>query len=124
MTFIKTPAERADRIAAGEAIIRLSASVFKTGPANARTEWQIFDENPGAWLHALGYRLTGPGAPADGKIMPDLMQIIPVYDTANKMHVRIPWTGDLDRTVQLPDATEYAASFPAFLASYFTRRCR
>jgi hypothetical protein len=124
MRFVKNPADRPAMIAAGEAIIKVSESVFKTGPGVTKTAWQVFEEDPAAWLHNHGYRLVGPGAPADGTIPPNLLRIVPVYDTANTMHVRVPWIGNIDRTVAPPDGAEYRGSFPAFLASYFTRRCR
>lgn len=125
MAYIKTPADRPSRIKAGQAIIRLSNSVFKTAPSGQPpTEWQKFVQDPGAWLYDLGYRLEGPNAPADGRIPPEVLEIVPVYDGKQRMHLRIPYAGDLDPSVPLPDATEYANSFEAFLASYFTRRCR
>jgi hypothetical protein len=124
MRFVKNPPDRPAMIAAGKAIIEVSESVFKTGTGATKTAWQVFEENPAVWLHQKGYRLIGQGAPADGSIPPNLLRIVPVYDTPNTMHVRIPWLGDIDQSVQLPDGSEYQGSFPAFLASYFTRRCR
>lgn len=124
MNYIKIPGDRAARIAAGEAIMRLSRTVFQVGPAGTETEWQKFEKDRAAWLHALGYRFVGTGAPADGTIPPASLQIQPVYDTPHIMHVRVPWIGNIDPTATLPDGSEYTNSFPAFLASYFTRHCR
>jgi len=124
MYHIKIPGDRATRIAAGEAIMRLSKTTFQSGPAGTETEWQKFEKDPAAWLHKLGYRFVGTGAPADGTIPPAVLRIQAVYDTPHVMHVRVPWIANVDPTAQLPDGTEYAGSFPAFLASYFTRHCR
>ncbi len=124
MRYIKIPNDLNARIAAGEALIRVSATAYKSGTANRPSEWQAFDKDPAAWIHKQGYRLVGPGAPADGTIPPNLLRIVPVYDTANTMYVRIPFIGNIDRNVNLPDGTEYEDSFPAFLSTYFTRHCR
>lgn len=124
MNYIKIPADRAARIAAGNAIMRLSKTAFQTGPVGVETEWQKFEKDRAAWLYSLGYRFTGPEAPPDGKIPASVLQIVPVYDTPHVMHVRVPWIGDVDPTAPLPDGSEYTNSFPAFLATYFTRKCR
>jgi hypothetical protein len=96
----------------GSELIELSENVFKAG-----TEWEKFDNNTKAWI-SKRYRFDGT---RDGTI-PDKIQIIPVYDTPTKMHVRIPW---YDRLVGLPTpGPEENASFEEFYARYFIRSCR
>lgn len=124
MYHIKVPADMAARKAAGKAIVRVSESVFKTGVGAAETEWQKFERDPAAWLYKHGYRLSGTAAPADGSFPPNVLRIVPIYDTPHVMHVRIPYRGNIDTTITPPDGSEYGADFDAFLASYFTRQCR
>jgi hypothetical protein len=107
------PAEQAKT---GEAIINVSKSVFQTG---AHSEWAKFNKDTRKWLFDNGYQYLGT---ADGKIPPEI-DIIPVYDTPTKMHVRIPWHGDLEN-VPAPQNESYSGSFPVFLAHYFMRKCR
>lgn len=124
VNYIKIPGDRSARIAAGEAIMRLSRTAFQSGPAGTETEWQQFEKDPAAWLHKHGYRFVGPDAPPDGTVPPSVLRIQPVFDTPHVMHVRVPWIGNIDPTVPLPDGSEYVGSFPAFLSTYFTRHCR
>ena len=114
----------ADQVATGEAIMRVSKSVFKT---TAGSEWKKFNDDTRGWLHANGYRYDGPGAGPDGEI-PDSIEIVPVYDTPNRMHVRIPWAGDLTPAPKVEDEPSYGNSnalrFKVVLARYFMRKCR
>ena len=114
----------ADQVATGEAIMRVSKSVFKT---TAGSEWKKFNDDTRGWLHANGYRYDGPGAGPDGEI-PDSIEIVPVYDTQNRMHVRIPWAGDLTPAPKVEDEPSYGNSnalrFKVVLARYFMRKCR
>ena len=114
----------ADQVATGEAIMRVSKSVFKT---TAGSEWKKFNDDTRGWLHANGYRYDGPGAGPDGEI-PDSIEIVPVYDTPNRMHVRIPWAGDLTPAPKIEDEPSYGNSnalrFKVVLARYFMRKCR
>lgn len=107
----------ADHAQTGAAIMRVSKSVFQSGP---NSEWAKFDADTRKWLYDVGYRYTGT---PDGTVPPTI-DIIPVYDTPTKMHVRIPWSGDLEGAPRPEDETTYNGSFPAFLARYFMRRCR
>jgi hypothetical protein len=114
----------ADQAQTGEAIIRVSKSAFKNTPTS---EWKKFNDNTRKWLHDNGYRFDGPGAGPNGEI-PDSIQIVPVYDTANRMHVKVPWAGDLAETPEFPDEDTYGNSksvrFKVLLARYFMRKCR
>ena len=114
----------ADQVATGEAIMRVSKSVFKN---TAGSEWKKFNDDTRGWLHANGYRYDGPGAGPDGEI-PDSTEIVPVYDTQNRMHVRIPWAGDLTPAPKVEDEPSYGNSnalrFKVVLARYFMRKCR
>lgn len=107
----------ADQEQTGEAIIRVAKSAFHAGH---ESEWAKFDTDTRGWLYDNGYRYDGT---PDGRV-PAGIDIIPVYDTPTKMHVRIPWKGDLTGTVPPLDEQPYGGSFPAFLARYFMRRCR
>ncbi len=113
-----------DQAATGEAIMRVSKSVFKDSPTS---EWKKFNDDTRGWLHANGYRYDGPGAGPDGEI-PDDVEIVPVYDTPNRMHVRIPWSGILKTPPQVEDEPNYGATqavrFKVLLARYFMRHCR
>lgn len=107
---------------AGDGIVKVSKSVFK-----ANSEWAKFDKDTRKWLFDHGYiyvdakgKTIGNGkAPAD-------LELVPVYDTPNRMHVRIPWHGDLAdvKTIEVKDELPYGGSFPALLARYFMRKCR
>ncbi len=107
----------ADQELTGEAVIRVSSSAFQTGDGS---EWVKFDADTRGWLFDNGYRYDGT---ADGRV-PLTVDIVPVYDTPTKMHVRVPWIGDLTGADVPPDEASYGGSFPAFLARYFMRRCR
>lgn len=102
---------------AGDAIIRVSNSVFQQGPTS---EWAKFNANTRKWLFDNGYTYDGT---ADGMVPPEI-DLVPVYDTPTKMHVRIPWAGDLVGGVAPVSEPTYGGSFPAFLARYFMRHCR
>lgn len=101
----------------GEAIIRVSQSVFKTGPTS---EWEKFSKDTRKWLYDNGYLYLGS---ADGRVPPEI-DIIPVYDTPTKMHVRVPWHGDLENPPPINNEPAYNGSFPVLLARYFMRKCR
>lgn len=113
-----------DQRKTGAAIIGLCRSVAQNTPDS---EWVKFNANPKAWLHGAGYRYDGPGAGPNGEI-PDSITIVPVYDTADKMHVRIPWRGLMDAPPVIRDEPTYGAPgpnrFPVLLARYFMRHCR
>ncbi len=115
MGFFKLKsASVADQEVTGKKIMAVSKSVFQPG-----SEWEKFDKDTRKWLYEAGYVYTGS---ADGRI-PESIDIVPVYDTPTKMHVRIPWSGDLV-TPPVPEDEAYSGSFPVFLARYFMRKCR
>jgi hypothetical protein len=124
MYRIKTPALFSDKQKAGQAIQELAKTVFVKGPPGTPTEWEKFEADPGAWLYALGYRLEAPDAPADGSFDPAILRLAPIYDSPHLMHVRVPYAGNIDPTIEPPTVAEYGTDFNAFLASYFTRQCR
>jgi hypothetical protein len=114
-----------DQRIAGEAIIRLISSV---GDRSAGSEWVSFEANPKAWLEKH-YIYTGPEAGPNGEI-PATLQLVPVYDTETKMHVRIPWKGNVNprpRPEEIAAEASYGTGetkFPVLLARYFMRKCR
>lgn len=107
----------------GEAIQRVAKSVFKT---TADSEWKKFNDDTRGWLHANGYIYDGPGAGPDGEI-PDTIEIVPVYDTPNRMHVKVPWAEDI-KVHKFADEDSYgltdAVRSKVVLARYFMRKCR
>lgn len=114
-----------DQIATGNAIIRVSKSVFQNTPTS---EWKKFNDDTRGWLHANGYLYDGPGAGPNGEI-PTSVNIVPVYDTPNTMHVRVPWSGNLENPPIVRDEPSYGPEdspnrFPVLLARYFMRKCR
>jgi hypothetical protein len=117
MAFFKLKsAEPAEQAKTGNAIIKVSNSVFQFGPDS---EWAKFDKDTRKWLFDNGYLYLGT---PDGKV-PANIDIIPVYDTPGKMHIRVPWHGDLENA-PAPQTESYGGSFPVFLAHYFVRKCR
>jgi hypothetical protein len=118
--FVLKTDDLAKQIETGEAIIRVSNSVFQSTPAS---EWAKFDKDTKEWLFQNGYKYEGAGALPDGRI-PASIDIIPVYDTPTKMHVRVPWAGDLNGAPAPADEPSYGNQFPVVLARYFMRRCR
>jgi hypothetical protein len=117
MGFFKLrSASLVDHAKTGTAIMSVSKTVFQSTP---NSEWAKFDRDTRQWLFDNGYSYTGT---PDGKVPPSI-DIIPVYDTPTKMHVRVPWTGDLENAPP-PTDESYNGNFPAFLARYFMRRCR
>jgi hypothetical protein len=114
----------ADQAATGEAIIKVSESAFKDTPAS---EWRKFNADTRGWLHANGYRYDGPGAGPNGEI-PTSVEIVPVYDTPNRMHVKVPWAGILKTPPIVEDEPDYgpeqSVRFKVLLARYFMRHCR
>jgi hypothetical protein len=114
----------ADHVATGEAIIKVSKSAFKTTP---NSEWRKFNDDTRGWLHANGYRYEGPGAGPNGEI-PDSVEIVPVYDTPNRMHVKVPWVEDLANLPPVFDEPSYGGTqkvrAKVVLARYFMRKCR
>jgi hypothetical protein len=118
MEFIKLKSEvLTEQKKTGDAIIKVSQSVFQTGPTS---EWEKFDKDTRKWLFDNGYIYTGT---PDGKIPPEI-EIVPVYDTPTKMHVRVPWHGDLENPPPVVDERPYNGIFPVLLARYFMRKCR
>lgn len=114
----------ADQEKTGEAIMKVAKSAFKDSDTS---EWRKFNDDTRGWLHANGYRYDGPNAGPDGEI-PDDVEIVPVYDTPNRMHVRIPWHGILKTPPVVEDEPSYGNSqsvrFKVLLARYFMRHCR
>jgi hypothetical protein len=114
----------ADQKKTGEAIIKVSESVFDN---STDSEWRKFNADTRGWLHKKGYRYEGPGAGPNGEI-PATIEIVPVYDTPNRMHVRVPWAGDLKPTPVVEDELTYGDTdevrFKVLLARYFMRKCR
>lgn len=108
----------------GLKIIALSKSV---GVVPETAELQAFKANPEAWLHKAGYRYEGPGAGPNGEV-PATVRIVPVFDTADTMHVRVPFKDDLINPADIPERETYPRlmddRFPVFLARYFMRKCR
>ncbi len=118
MGFFKLKsASLADHAKTGDAIIRVSRSVFKKGP---NSEWAKFEKDTRKWLFENGYWYEDS---PDGKV-PANVDIVPVYDTERRIHVRIPWAGDLKDPLPKPADETYNGSFSAFLARYFMRKCR
>jgi hypothetical protein len=105
----------------GAAIIRLSKSVFDRSPTS---EWAKFNSDTRAWLFNNNFKYSET---ADGRVPPGL-DIIPVYDTETKMHVRIPYHKNLEAAATLPFADEatYGVGdrFSVLLSRYFMRSCR
>lgn len=123
--FIKLKSESLeDQQATGDAIIRVSQSVFQDRPDS---EWKKFNDDTRGWLHANGYRYDGPGAGPDGEI-PSEVEIVPVYDTPNRMHVKVPWAADLVAPDRVEEEQDYGPTeevrFRVLLARYFMRKCR
>lgn len=114
----------ADQAATGEAIMRVSKSAFKDSPSS---EWKKFNDDTRGWLHENGYRYDGPGAGPNGEIPGDV-EIVPVYDSPNRMHVRVPWSGLLKKPQVVEDEPDYGngkdVRFKVLLARYFMRHCR
>lgn len=108
----------------GDAILKLCRSVGVNTPDS---EWVKFKADPKGWLHRAGYSYVGPGAGPNGEI-PASITVVPVYDTAETMHVRIPFKGDLDPVPVIQDEPTYGTPgpnrFPILLARYFMRKCR
>jgi hypothetical protein len=105
---------QAEQQKTGKAIVKISKSVFKPN-----SEWAKFDKDTRKWLFDNGYRYDGT---KDGKI-PANIEIVPVYDTPTKMHVRIPWHADLKFPKGKPKEDVYG-DHNVLLAKYFMRRCR
>ena len=112
----------ADQVATGEAIMRVSKSAFKDTAA-----WEMFNVDIRGGLPANGQGCVGHGAGPNGEI-PDSVEIVPVYDTPNRMHVRIPWSGLLKTPPKVEDEPSYGGPqnvrFKVLLARYFMRHCR
>ncbi|KAF0116928.1 MAG: hypothetical protein FD150_18 [Rhodobacteraceae bacterium] len=114
----------ADQAKTGSAIIEVSKSAFDSSPTS---EWRQFNDDTRGWLHRNGYRYEGPGAGPNGEI-PVSVEIVPVYDTPNRMHVKVPWAGDLETTPVIVNEPSYGSEpevrFKVLLARYFMRKCR
>lgn len=108
----------------GEAIMRLISSAGDERPG---TEWSSFIADPRVWLMEHGYVFVPPGGGPSGPI-PTGINLVPMLDTADTMHVRIPWKGVLDQIPNIEREDAYGPAgpsrFPIFLARYFMRRCR
>jgi len=124
MGFFKLRSDNAaDQTDAGNGIIAVSNTVFDDGP---NSEWVKFNANTRKWLFDHHFRYVDGNGDliGDGRI-PSKIQVVPVYDSATVMHVRIPWKGDLAQAAAGPVQAELAyPNFPAFLARYFMRKCR
>lgn len=125
MAFIKLASlNELDQTNTGKRIVALSESAFSSLP---NSEWAQFQADPRGWLHDAGYIWADINGDiiGDGHIPPEV-EIVPVYDSPNRMHVRIPWKGDIAAAKVKPvEATpSYAVSFPILLARYFMRKCR
>lgn len=124
MGFFKLRSNNAaDQTEAGEGIIAVSNSVFDSGP---NSEWEKFDRDTRKWLYDHHFRYVDANGDliGDGRI-PSKIKIVPVYDTATVMHVRIPWKADLAAAAAAPVQAELAyPNFAAFLSRYFMRKCR
>ena len=115
----------ADQRYAGEGIMAVSRTAFNGDP---NSEWAKFDADTRKWLHDHHYRYIN----ADGTLIgdngkiPAEIEIVPVYDTPTRMHVRVPWREEIDEAAQIPvlDEMTYNSSFPALLSRYFMRKCR
>jgi hypothetical protein len=120
--------------AAGQAIIKVSETVYKPGPSS---EWVSFVTDTKKWIFDRGYfyhkdddslsPAQGPGKPAG--YTPDDVEIVPVYDSEKRMHVRVPWHGALAQinNDDIPNVETYnlvVNKVPVFLARYFMRSCR
>jgi hypothetical protein len=111
--------------AVGEKIMEVIKDVGDESPGS---EWKAFKADPKAWLSKY-YDYRGPGAGPNGEI-PASLKLVPVYDTEDTMHVRIPWKGVLDgfEPDQIPDREPgYGtgrAKLPILMARYFMRKCR
>lgn len=125
MAFIKLMSNNPNvALPAGNAIIALSNSVFKTTPDSA---WAKFVVDPHQWLYSNNYRYVDKNYAeiGNGKI-PLSLELMPVYDSATRMHVRIPWKETLQQAQATPlqEEPNYQRQFPAVLAHYFMRSCR
>ena len=103
---------------AGEAILRLTKSVFDDSKTS---EWNKFNSDTRKWLYDNNYSYSGT---KDGKV-PHTIDIVPVYDTDTKMHVRIPYYENLE----LPHGfvvhdDHFHGDFNILLSRYFMRSCR
>lgn len=113
----------ADHADTGEAIARVSQTAFSNDP---NSEWWKFNADTRQWLYDNGYRYETADGKEIGKI-PDDVEIVPVYDTPNRMHVKVPWKGDLV-THKVADEQDYGVTdeirSKVVLARYFMRKCR
>jgi hypothetical protein len=103
----------------GEAIIRLSKSVFDRSPTS---EWMKFNADTRAWLYNNNFNYSDS---LNGHV-PASLDIIPVYDTETKMHVRVPYHKNLElpEGFVVKDETSYNNDFSIVLSRYFMRSCR
>jgi hypothetical protein len=125
MAFIKLMSNNPNvALPAGRNITAVSESVFSTAP---NSEWAKFVVDPHLWLYNNGYRYVDKNYAeiGDGKI-PSSLELMPVYDSATRMHIRIPWKQTLRdaQATPLHDEPNYQRQFPAILAHYFMRSCR
>jgi hypothetical protein len=125
MAFIRLSSSNLNvALAAGDGIKKVSESVFKTGP---NSEWAKFVVDPHKWLFDHEYRFVDKNYAVigNGKI-PASMELVPVYDSATRMHVRVPFAQTLRdaQSTPLQDEPNYQRQFPAILAHYFMRSCR
>jgi hypothetical protein len=125
MAFIKLVSDNLSKsLPAGEGIIKVADSVFKSGP---NSEWAKFVVDPHQWLfnHHYRYYENSTRMIGDGKI-PASLELIPVYDTETRMHIRIPLAKSLKNVPvsEVPPGPLYDGKFEAVLAHYFMRSCR
>jgi hypothetical protein len=125
MAFIKLASSNPmEQNETGIKIIQVSETAFSAQPG---CEWAKFESDRRGWLYAHGYRWCNADGDwiGDGHI-PAEIEIVPVYDTPTRMHVRIPWKGDIAQIKGKPVENEpsYDHKFPILLARYFMRKCR
>ncbi len=128
--FKMNSANPASDIAAGKAIIDVSTSVYRNESDSA---WVPFITDTKKWIFDRGYRYhhnDGTLHPAHGGkpagYAPDDLEIVAVHDSEKRMHVRVPWHGNLTNVQpgDIPATETYSGGFPTLLARYFMRSCR
>ncbi len=129
MGFYKVKStDKVDNVFAGNGIIGVAETVFQP-----HSEWSKFDADPKKWIYDHNYRYYNDDGTAYTKhgwdkphgYTPDELQLVPIYDTKHRMHVRVPHYDNLENApAEIPQEPPYNGGFPAFLARYWMRRCR
>jgi hypothetical protein len=106
--------------ATGNAVMEVIATVGQPNSA-----WSLFKADPKKWLFDNGYEFfdATTGRAIGGGRVPASLELVVVEDTATKMHVRLPFHGDLDANF-VPRNDSYGGKYPVFMARYFMRKCR